>query len=181
MKQTNEPIEQVSADPRVQRHYLLLRRRGFPHVHAKRLSHGKWLGIGVKTDATFMHGRQHADEFDGNKVTRSMAEAKARAAGVNPNGKVYSAGLATEQYDPNAWIDSVSDVKRICNNNGWSCEGSVNVQGPPPATPPDHDEPYCIADDLVEEELDQRIGDEYVPQKERDDMFEAVQTELSGD
>lgn len=179
MRMTDEPIEQVSDKTNVQAHYLKLRRSGFPHVHAKRLAHGRWQGIGLKTDTTFMAGRQQQDEFDGNKQLRATAEAKARAAGVNPTGKFYCAGLAKERSDPEAWITGEGDVRRICKERGYGCEGSVTVKQP--EVVPDHDEgPYRVADDIVHEEIDQRVGDEHITKRERDDMFETVQTELSG-
>lgn len=180
MTMTAEPIEQVSKHPNVQLHYLKLRRKGFPHVHAKRLAHGKWQGIGLKTDKTFMAGRQQQDEFDGNKRLRATAEAKARAAGVSPTGKFYCAGLAKERSDPEAWITGEADVRRICNERGYGCEGSVNVKQPEFETEDDSG-PYRVADDIVNEEIDQRVGDEHITRRERDDMFETVQTELSGD
>jgi hypothetical protein len=77
---------------------------------------------------------------------------EARKAGVEPNGKIYKMGLVRPEYagkfDPEALVDSTSQVKGTLERRGWGCEGMVEVAPTPLDTPP---EQVDVADDLVEE------------------------------
>ena len=75
-----------------ERHYRLLRRRGFPEEHARRLATGLFIGLGLVTNTAFVAGRD--DGFGKDDRGRRRAYANARAAGINPAGKIYSPQLA---------------------------------------------------------------------------------------
>jgi hypothetical protein len=136
------------------------------------------LGVpNIQTDATFMRGRLLSDEFGGDVATRRAYEAKARAAGVNPTGKVYSRPLASGPGDPEAWIDGKADVRRICEQRGIGCEGAVTVKGR--EVEPFDPETARIADDIVQTEVERRLGDNEATPQERADLAERVQADLS--
>jgi hypothetical protein len=113
------------------------------------------------------NARRRGERFSAAKA------AEARAMGINPTGKSWSPQL-------NQWIDGPDDVKRICRANGYGCEGSVNVKFNPPEEPDPG--PYRVADDLVEQEVDERLMDEGVtelPGREYDDLTEKVREEIT--
>jgi hypothetical protein len=78
------------------------------------------------------------------------------------------------------WVSSRADVKRICAEKNWDCEGSVShksVWDKPRAD----EQPYKVADDLVDNYV-KDITDEY-PDAERDDpeLRTKLATKLAGD
>ncbi len=121
-----------------------------------------------------IHGT--TSQFNARRRDGTFSEARAaeaRAMGINPTGKSFSPQL-------NQWIDGPDDVKRICRANGYGCEGSVNVDFNPPDEPDKG--PYRVADDLVEQEVDERLMDEGVtelPGREYDDLTEKVREEIT--
>jgi hypothetical protein len=64
------------------------------------------------------------------RMAKKMAR-EAKAAGININGKYYLGGLADKRghMDPSAWVDSVSDIKRVAKARNLNVSGIVNVQG----------------------------------------------------
>lgn len=129
----------------------------------------------LDTDTTFMAGRGEGLQCD--EASRKQAYAMARAAGVNPNGKTYCPGLAKKRHDPEAWISSKGDVKRVCKSRGYNCEGSVNVKARATDVEP---EPYRVADDLVENAVEKTIvqNDLRPTPKQRKELAEAAQEKL---
>lgn len=97
---------------------------------------------GVKgTDRTFMQGRMNNEQFNGMPAdhARNMITL-AKRAGINPSGKYYAAGLADKRgpADPEAWVDSVSDVKRVASRRNLTVSGAVEHKGiaqPRPKSP----------------------------------------------
>ena len=93
------------------------------------------------TDRTLMEGRLNNEQFD--KMPKDHAQKMIKAckeAGINPNGKYYSAGLADKRgiHDPAAWIDSASDVAAVAKKRNLTVTGAVNHQGrkmPRPKSP----------------------------------------------
>lgn len=138
------------------RHYHLLLGRGFSESNAARLATGRYIGIGLKTGTTFLAGRD--DGFGGDNRGRKVAYAKARAAGVNPTGKVFMKQLTRSgvPFDPQAWVSDETDVRRRCRQLGVGCEGSINVKTPQYIEP--QKKPH-LADDIVAAECE-RIIDE---------------------
>jgi len=103
----------------------------------------------IKTDTTFLANR--GDGFGNDSNSRKLAHAKARAAGVNPTGKVYCPSLCPkgERLSPKAWVNDTADIKRICKDNNWSSE-TLGVKAVDKATEP---APYRVADDIVRDEV----------------------------
>jgi hypothetical protein len=90
------------------------------------------------TDRAFMEGRYAGNWMDGmppqlaNRMVR-----EARAAGINTTGRFYMGGLADKRAhrDPEAWVDSVDDVKRVAKKRRLEVHGIVDYV-PPEAAPP---------------------------------------------
>jgi putative FmdB family regulatory protein len=106
----------------------------------------------IQTPTTFIQGD---DGFGTDNRTRKLAYQQAKAAGINPEGKRYSGQLARKGLrwrDPEAWIESRDDVRRVCERRGLGC-AAVGVKARQPECDPD-DKPYAIAPDIVEREVE---------------------------
>ena len=84
------------------------------------------------TDRAFMQGRLDGNWMDGlpPRMAKKMAR-EAKAAGINVSGKYYLGGLADKRghMDPSAWVDSVSDIKRVAKARNLNVSGIVTVEG----------------------------------------------------
>ncbi len=123
--------------------------------------------VAIHGTTSQFHAGRRGDIFSAAKA------AEARAMGINPTGKSFSPQL-------NQWIDGPDDVKRICEANGHGCTGSVNV----PQVIPEYPDkgPYRVADDVVQDEVDNRLIEEDVhelPGREYDDLTEKVREEIT--
>jgi len=177
MEATATQYPTVSDDPQVQAFYEMCREKGTDHNMAKIFALRD--PPSLRTNKTFLANRGNPFEGDDAKAKRCVAAA--RAGGVNPTGKTYLGGLAKYEGDPKAWIDGKGDVERVCAERGWGCEGSVTVEEPVNETPDLFEEPYRVADDLVQEEVAKRLNGETVGTKERAELVEKVGDQLSGD
>ncbi len=154
-----------------QRHYQHLRRRGVSHKHACKLATGLFFSVGLSTSTTFMANRD--DGFGTDDRSRKRHHAKARAAGINPTGKVWSPQL-------NEWFSSKDDVKRICERKGMTCEGLVNVKGPAVEV---KEGPYRVANDLVQEEVETIVARDHeghIGEQALTDLTETTRERLTG-
>jgi len=167
----------ISENPRIQAFYERCRANGESHNMAKMFAERR--APGVVTDTTFMAGRR--DEFNGNNVLRRIYMERARAAGVNPTGKVYSGGLARFPGDPKAWINDRSDVERIARDRGVRVEGSINCDYLPEDMTDPFNEPYRVADELVEDEIDriETESGEPVTGAKREDAREKIREQIT--
>lgn len=135
----------------------------------------------IQTDSTFMSGVNEDDGFGTDNRSRMLARAKAKAAGVNPDGKRYCPSLAKERHDPEAWISGKGDVKRICAKRGLGCE-TFGIKAPIDDSPDPHEKPYRVADQVVDREVrKQRIlrGDDFTA-SERNRLREETRERLTG-
>jgi hypothetical protein len=154
-----------------QRHYRHLRRRGISPKHARKLATGLYFAVGLSTSTSFMANRD--DGFGVDDLSRRRHHAAARAAGINPTGKVWSPQL-------NEWYETKDDVRRICERKGMACEGLVNVKAPAVEV---EDKPYRVDDALVKEEVAMTVGDKYggdIGKQELADLTETTRTRLTG-
>jgi putative FmdB family regulatory protein len=114
----------------------------------------------VKTSNTFLAGRPMGGGQFSDK-TRDHMLRMAREAGVSTDGKAYDGRIARFPGDPEAWVQSPDDVKRVLEKRGWSAEGDINVKGEQKA--PRADIP--LANDLVAEKvelvLEERLGEDF--------------------
>uniref|UniRef100_A0A6M3IN53 Uncharacterized protein n=2 Tax=viral metagenome TaxID=1070528 RepID=A0A6M3IN53_9ZZZZ len=132
----------------------------------------------IQSDATFLANRD--DGFGNDNVKRKRAHALARAAGVNPTGKIYCPSLCPpgEPFSPKAWISDKSDIKRICRKNNWDCP-DMGVKAHSVESEP---KPYQVADSLVEEEVQKRVAaaNGNVTPRERLDMKHEIAERARG-
>ena len=85
-------------------------------------------------DRTFMEGRMDGswlDKLPKKQAMRMLREAK--ADGISTAGKYYMSGLADARghRDPEAWVDSVDDIRRVARNRNLQVQGVVNIESTP--------------------------------------------------
>ena len=95
-------------------------------------------------DRTFMEGRYNGEFL--NSIPAPIAQRmvrEAKSAGINISGKFYMGGLADKRgyRDPAAWIDSVSDIKRVAQERDLHVSGIVDY------TPPEKPKKESVAID----------------------------------
>lgn len=177
MQPTEAPlVETPEYQQAVADHY---RRKAYRRQQRQRLRTRLNILPALKTDATFMRGSHVDDGFGNDEASRRIAYQKAAAAGMTPSGR-YMSQLADELGDPKAWVNTRDEVKHICEQRGYSCTGAVDVKAREPDGPDPFDEPYMVADDIVEEAVKKELGDETVGQQERDDLWHKTREKFSG-
>ncbi len=135
------------------------------------------------TDRSFMQGR-HLDgsQFEGTPpgVGRDYV-AKALAAGVNPAGKYYSGPLARFPGDPQAWVDSLADVRRIAEERNLSVQGAIHREATVADPVPGSSGPYRVAPEIVAEHMADRLAaDPAAARIPRDELQHEIATTLAG-
>jgi hypothetical protein len=103
----------------------------------------------VVTDATFLQGHVNGSQFEKNPGLGDAYRRRARAAGLDPKGKVYLSGLADSPGDPKAWVSGRADVRKVCEERGWGCQGAVTVKAR--KDEPCEQGPVDVAPDIVAE------------------------------
>lgn len=131
------------------------------------------------TDRAFLQGRPtDGAQFEKIPLVGQHHLRMAKDAGVSVTGKVYNGTLARYPGDPEAWVDSLGDVKRICEARGWEAEGAITVQAPRYAG--EEPGPYAIADDLVEKYVEDKISENPDLAARRAEVKEEIASSLSG-
>jgi len=133
----NLPPEISFASQKVKDHYISMIEDGQSESFALMCSLGQPPGY-RGTDRTLMEGKYNAgwlDEMPPHQARRILREAK--AAGIDTTGKFYMSGLADKRMhqDPEAWIDSAADIKRVAEKRKLNVQGCVNHEvetAPPP-------------------------------------------------
>jgi hypothetical protein len=124
------PFEIASAPGHVQDHYRKMIADGQSVAFALMCSLQQPPGT-RGSDRAFMEGRLSGNWLDDlPKRQANWMVKEAKAAGINPSGKFYLSGIADKRghLDPEAWVDSVADVKRVAKKRNLSVQGMVNVQ-----------------------------------------------------
>lgn len=86
------------------------------------------------SDRAFMEGRLSGNWLDDLPKRQAKWMVKeAKAAGINPTGKFYLSGIADKRghLDPEAWVGSVDDVKRVARTRNLTVQGAVSIEGTP--------------------------------------------------
>lgn len=114
---------------------------------------------GVTDDTRFAGFSKVGGAQFGSDEIREAYMQPAREAGVDVTGKQYFSELAAYPGDPEAWVDSQGDMRRLLEKRGWGCDGDLKVKakngdGPPKGVGLADD----IVDDLVEQRLEERHG-----------------------
>jgi hypothetical protein len=125
------PFEINNAPKHVQDHYKKVLAMGYGERWALMTALQQPPGT-QGTDRAFMQGRLDGNWMDGlpPRMAKKMAR-EAKAAGINVSGKYYLGGLADKRghMDPSAWVDSVSDIKRVAKARNLNVSGICNVEG----------------------------------------------------
>jgi hypothetical protein len=100
------------------------------------------------TDREFLEG-QHR-QFEKQPRLGDELKRVAELHGQSTTGKIYLGQLARFPGDPEAWVDGRGDVKRICEQRGWSCDGAIQVaaRGEAPKLPSRKAKPGSLANRL---------------------------------
>lgn len=102
----------------------------------------------LRTD-TYHFKRLHANPLEQVRpALRPKYAALAKKAGVSISGKKYMGSLARFPGDPQAWVDSRGDAKKLIEQRGWGADGLVKVK--PKEAPPLPDKPPPAEDIVVE-------------------------------
>lgn len=121
----------ISPDPTIQAAYRRMRFAGESHKIAEMLAFRK--GPRIETDSTFMAGslNEPFGSQGDHPLTVARYKAEAKRAKISTEGKKYLSGLARFPGDPKAWVTGRGDVRRVCEERGWECTGSVKVKAGP--------------------------------------------------
>ena len=159
----------ISTNEAVQEAYEEMRRAGQSHNMSEMLALRQ--SPCIKSDTTFLHGHCNGNQFEANPELGDHYKAIAAAAGVNVQGAVYKSGLARFPGDPEAWVRDRGDVKRLCEQRGWGCEGDVTVKRQDFEPEPDID----VADDIVRDRMVQAIeANPDLAHTDQQELFEAT-------
>lgn len=110
-----------------------------------------------RSDGTIFPGHLTGGRQFKTEAVRRRYLAKARAAGVSTDGKVYSSALAAFPGDPRAWTDTVGDQVKLLQERGWSADGDLKVKGPEVAPAP----AVRLAEDLVQDRMEAELERRY--------------------
>jgi hypothetical protein len=102
------------------------------------------------TDREFLKGHVCGSQFEKTPGLGDLYKVKARRAGVDTTGKVYSGGLARFPGDPEAWVSDRGDVQRRLEERGWGSDGLVKVKAREPEREPERP---AVAPDLVDQKV----------------------------
>jgi predicted nucleic acid-binding Zn ribbon protein len=121
--------------------------------------------------------QNRGDGFGRDERTRRAAYAAARKQGINPVGKTFVPQLCPEgkPFAAEAWVNGPDDVKRVCEENGWGCEGKVNVK--PRFGEKEPARPF-VARDIIERAAESEIGEQTVTAREYADAVDRMQARI---
>lgn len=135
------PSHISEAGPAAAAMYARLLSEGYGHRWAEMCALQQPPGVSG-TDRAYMEGRYNNQQLDRMPPDHAQkVAAAAKKAGINISGRYYAAGLADRRgpADPAAWVDSISDVKRVAIERNLNVSGAVNhkaVPVPPPKSKP---------------------------------------------
>lgn len=171
---SNLPFDIAQAGPAVQEHYLRMLAAGqsprFAEMAALRQPPGT-----RGTDRALMEGRLNNQQFAAmhTPLARRMIR-EAQSAGISTSGKFYMGGLADKRAhrDPKAWVDSVSDIKRVAQERDLHVQGIIEYS--PPQKPPKKS--VDIAPDILREQVRKELKRN--PSLRRRDAIERVKDRI---
>lgn len=163
----------ISRRAEVQRAYEEMRSRGVSHTLAEMLALRQ--PPMSNTDREFLEGHCCGNQFEKVPWLGDYYKKIAERAGVNVTGKVYKSSLAAYPGDPRAWVSSRDDVRRICEERGWGCEGAVRVPLRRDVEPPD----IAVADDILEDRVQDMIdANPELALRDRNELKEEVKEKI---
>lgn len=155
MKTIDLPHDIAVAPREVQSHYLQMIEAGQNPRFAEMCALQSPPGT-RGTDRAFMEGRLHGNWLD--SMPKKLAQAalrEAHLAGISTSGKFYMGGIADKRgyKDPEAWVDSASDVLRVCKKRDLEIHGIVEYVPPQKGPPKEIDINPRILREHVREEM----------------------------
>ena len=117
--------------------YERLLQEGYGHRWAEMCALQRPPGL-KGTDRAFMQGRMNNEQLNSMPVDHAQNLVTiAKRAGISISGKYYAAGLADNRgpADPQAWVDSADEVKRVAAVKNLTVRGAVEHQGIPMPRP----------------------------------------------
>lgn len=125
------PYEIQNAPKHVQDHYQKMVKAGQSEAFAVMCALQQPPGT-KGLDRSFFEGRQDGNWMDElpKRQARWMLKA-AKESGVNVSGKYYVGGIADRRgaSDPEAWVSSLDDIKRVAKKRNINLSGAVEYQG----------------------------------------------------
>lgn len=174
------PFEIATASPEVRTHYIRMVEDGQSERFAAMCALQQPPGT-RGTDRAFMEGRMTGNWID--TLPKTVAESMlrdAKEAGITTSGKYYMGGIADKRghRDPEAWVDSASDVLRVAKKRDLEVHGIVEYVPPQKAPPKEVDINPRILNEHVRKELKanpklsrgeavEKVKDRIVPQYKR--------------
>lgn len=158
--------------------YVNCRMSGTSHKLAEMFATKSFPGL-KGTDAIFREGWFSGDDGQ-NPLEQTWLRSQAEAAGVSTAGKKYLHGLADYPGDPTAWVGGQSDVLAVAEAKNLTVHGYIERQGTKVDMPDPFTRPYRVADDLINAEVNEILGDMVVPEDVRHDLSEQVREVREG-
>lgn len=173
------PFKIISDNPEVQSLYVKSRRKGTAHAMAEMFALQS--APALKTATRWIAGHQRTIRDDMPEIVRNGLIQSARQAGVTSDGAVYKSQLAAFPNDPEAWVSSEEDCKRVAAKRGLKLEGGINFAPPGFHEEPTSDvrEPYKVAPDLVNAHYE-KLCQENPDEKRRPGAKAELATKLAG-
>lgn len=160
-----EDIESMSWD--AFERYVAMRHDGQSHNIAFMLATKSFPG--AKTDSIFNWGKFSGFKENGCHKKELHYRTEAEKKGYSTTGKWYCGSLARYAGDPEAFIDSRSDVLRICKKNNYTIlDGYVQYKGHQSAPKPDIE----VAPALIAREVNEVMATH--PGAKREDVYERI-------
>jgi len=120
-----EEAGEIFSEPAPMGAYVAMRLAGESRKMAAMLALRR--GPALRTDSEFRRGHTNGSQFSACPWVGTHHRRAAERAGVDPAGKIYLSGLARYPGDPGAWVSGRGDIRRLVEDRGWGCSGSVNV------------------------------------------------------
>ena len=143
----------ISDDQQAQAFYEAMRANGESHNMAKLLALRQ--APSSVTDRELFLGHCNGSQFSADTHSGDVYKRKAERAGVSTTGKVYLSSLALEPGDPKAWVNGRGDIKRLCEERNFNCEGIVKHKATVEKRPS-----VPLAQNIVDEHVNQIIADD---------------------
>lgn len=160
----------ISDNPVIQAHYERCISEGTSHALAEMFAFQQ--GPQLNTDTAYMAGK-----WEQNDKTLDHHRKLAKKAGVSTQGRTYLKSLARYPGDPRAWVDSKGDIRRVCEQEGWGCDGVVKTKLKQEEPPPPVDVAPHLLKKYVAQELAKEPG-ERVTARKLADTTEKVRNRL---
>lgn len=162
---------QVSSNPFVQLFYEELRKRGESHNMADVLAHQRPPATPYSNSERAFSNEFASDPvpFIPDNLKGAVMQAVHEKTGVNVSNKVYCGKLADTRgpLDPEAWVGSADDVRRVARNRNLTVTGAINVQGTIRQTPP-----VPLAEDIIERHVNMEL--KATPKADKRELREKV-------